>query len=199
MIYFRGINFPWKYENSQLKLNIMEKFNIFGISGNLTEKDWEKHFVCSRDESKSHYFKSLKTFHHDDDISFDYKFVVRFDEMYWINSKDFAFDFSLVFLPDSLSENNLESIMRTCGIEKEDVNVYDIYDQGFLSISFGSGTCAKGKLFDTMVQISNVYEIFNTFFGYYVDKPINRIGTTGWDIIKHAVKGTDIFKKMYHS
>lgn len=175
----------------------MEKeFSLFGISGNLTETDWEKHFVCGRDDGETFCFESLKKFHHDDEISFDYKFVVRFDEMYWENSTDFAFDFSLVFLPDSLSENNLESIMSTCGIEKEDVNVYDVFDQGFLNISFGSGTCAKDKIFDTILQISNIYEMMNSFIGFYIDKPVNRIGTTGWDVIEHAVKGTDIFKRL---
>ena len=174
----------------------MGQINIFGFSGNMTENDWQKHFVCGRDESESHYFESLKTFHHDDDISFDYKFVVEFDRMYWIDSEDFAFDLSVAIMPASLSENNLESIMGTCGIEKEDVNIYDVCDQGFLNISFGNGTCSKDKLFDTLLQISNVYESMNSFRAFYFDKPVNRIGTTGWDVIEHAVKGTDIFKRL---
>lgn len=175
----------------------MEKeFSLFGISGKLTETDWQKHFVCGRDDSETFYFESLKTFHHDDDISFDYKFVVRFDEMYWQNSTDFAFDFSLVFLPGSLSENNLESIMSTCGIEKEDINVYDVCDQGFLNISFGSGSCAKDKIFDTILLISNIYEYMNSFCGFLFDKYVNLLGITGWDVIEHAIKGTDIFHKF---
>lgn len=47
---------------------------------------------------------------------------------------------------------------------------------------------------DSLDDVASVVEVVDSFRGFYIDKPWNRIGTTGWDTLKHNVNGETLFK-----
>ena len=63
----------------------MEKISIFGITTDKRFDSYEDYFEDSdwSDDGEMYYI-SKETFHHDEDeLSFDYKYVIEFAERYW--------------------------------------------------------------------------------------------------------------------
>ena len=171
----------------------MERFEIFGISTDKRFSDFTEHFVESDwSDDETMYYESTKTFEHiDDDFSFKYKFIVEIAERYWENKEDFAVALQMVVLPESCK--NLESVAESAGIETDEVTWWDLLTNGGYNVKFGETVCEKNEIDETIVKISHVYDCMNGLFGFYLDKVWNRIGSTGWDIVSHAVLGTDLF------
>lgn len=178
----------------------MEKlsFSIFGISSKRVISDWKEKFSMSdwsRDEVT--YFESNKTFSHtEEDFSFKYKYVIEFLEHFDSNNnkEDYLVILQMVILPESLTKINLEKVARFCEIEEEEVNCYDLLDYGSFSVDFGVTTCEIGEIEETVIRISNVFEMMDSLRGFFLDKRWNLIGTNGWDIVLHAVKDEELFK-----
>jgi hypothetical protein len=48
-----------------------------------------------------------------------------------------------------------------------------------------------------LAAIANVFESINDLRGFYFDKYVNRIGTTGWDMINAFINGSDWTKATF--
>lgn len=175
----------------------MEKIVIFGISTDKKFSDYEKHFTESDwSDGDTMYFESNETFEHiDDGFSFKYKFIVEVAERYWENKEDFAVALQMVVLPQSCNLEKLERIAESSGIEVKEITWRDLLMEGGFNVTFGEDICKKDEIRDTIIKISHVYECMNGLFGFYLDKVWNRIGSNGWDVVSHAVLGTNLFDR----
>jgi hypothetical protein len=105
----------------------------------------------------------------------------------------FGLNLYLVPTPDQFSADRLASIACTGGIEPSDVNLEDVQRDGS-TVSLGYTTIdhVKGyddpKLTDSLKFIgTNVIPCISGLIGFYLDKPINGCGTTGWDFLKEVL------------
>lgn len=176
----------------------MEKINIFGITTDKQFSDYKDFFTESDwSDSEMMYFESNETFQHiDDDFSFNYKFIVEVAERYWENKEDFAVSLQMVVLPESCNKEELESVAFPAGIKTEEVTWWDLLHNGGFNVTFGKTICEKDSIDETILQISHVFKCMNGLFGFYMDKVWNMIGSDGWDIVRHAVLGTDLFGRL---
>ena len=105
----------------------------------------------------------------------------------------FGLNLYLVPTPDQFSADKLASIAHTCGIEPSDVKLDDVCDEGsYVPLGSDELKGVKGyddpKLTDSLKFIgTNVIPCISGLIGFYLDKPINGCGTTGWDFLKEVL------------
>jgi len=170
---------------------------LFGIESNKPLEELENHFVTTtldEDntilESKEYVKPGL------DDREVQCKVMVEVIDWHnQVSSSQYPeglFGISLYLVPtvDQFSADKLASIACTCGIEPSDVNLEDVQRDGS-AVSLGYTTIdhVKGyddpKLTDALKFIgTNVIPCISGLIGFYLDKPINACGTTGWDFLK---------------
>lgn len=174
----------------------MEKISIFGITTDKSFDSYEDYFEDSNWSGDNEmYYISKETFHHDEDeLSFDYKYIIEFAERYWENKEDYAVTLHMVILPQSCCKKHLEKVAQFSGIEVDEVTWYDLLMHGGFDVVFGRTTCENEDIDKTILEIAHVLKTMDGLFGFYMDKSWNRIGSNGWDNASYAVLGTDLFK-----
>ena len=178
--------------------------SIFGITpSNLTNK-FTDHFDVVYDDD---HFQAVskKVFKHDDEgLTFEYQYVVSILDTATFDDGERQTLLSLDLVPcfDSLHENSKDSVLSACGYN----TTIDVADYGFcVPIGYDTMPIDDDYLFENderLDLIASVYEDIDRLRGFYLDKPINRLGTTGWDCIDSAINHTDMFanalKKSKH-
>lgn len=169
-----------------------KKYSIFGI-GFDDLISWEDKFEVEYDDAEDSVLVSKETFHHDeDDLVFDYKYVI---ERTLVEDETF-YALYMVVCNNSINEELMSEIMGFCGLEqKEDVEMRDIISYASAEVMFGN-VSEKTDEENTEIydKIASVFETMDRLRGFYIDKPWNMIGTTGWDTLRHAVLGEALFK-----
>ena len=166
----------------------MEKFNVFGISGDKQFKA-EDLFEVQYDETDMFFAYSKETFTHDfeeDNLNFKYKYVIEADYC----DGDIYYALYLVPMPESLYKDKLESVLASAGIGVEDCSIYDVYSYG-LGILFGS-TKTDGE--NVNEDTIDAMPTMNSLRAFYLDKFQNLIGNNGWDYLKEYINGIDATK-----
>ena len=181
----------------------MNKIEIFGWQTDQRFDDWSEKFIKHYENDDETLYVSKETFHHneDDGFNFDYKYCVNFiniaefpDE----NENTVGYDFLMVVMPKSLHKSHIESICECCDVTPDAIDIHDVIDQICGSVRFGSGTCKDwSEEEEVVLKIANVFEAMDRMRGFYIDKPWNMIGSTGWDTLEYATKGTDLFKPTF--
>lgn len=145
------------------------------------------------------YYVSKKTYNHNEEgLNFRYKYVIRVEDLEEMVADDSfrgKIGVTLFFVPIDLCESVKASIMQTTGIQDaSDILPSDIIMEGLVA-DFGSEiieNCRslKGsKVKECLNSIATLLNTFDNLRGFYLDKTINMIGTTGWDMIRNAVLG----------
>ena len=170
----------------------MEKFNVFGISGDKQFKV-EDLFEVQYDETDMFFAYSKETFTHDfeeDNLNFKYKYVIEADYC----DGDIYYALYLVPMPDSLYKDKLESVLASFDIDAEDCSIYDVRSYG-LGILFGSTkTDGENVNEDTIDAIANAMPTMDRLRGFYLDNIQNLIGNSGWDYLNEYINGIDATK-----
>jgi hypothetical protein len=137
-----------------------------------------------------------------DDRRVDCKLVIKLVDWYESTGDDSVkgdvrVSVLLVPLPSSVNSDQLQSIAHSCGIEPSDVTVNDMCDYG-LQVPMASET-VKGIDGDAPLESGAVKDLLRTasycldgiggLVGFYLDRPANRIGNTGWDFLESFVTG----------
>lgn len=170
---------------------------IFGITPNFEINPWEESLELVEDFDTQVYYQTKETFSHEEEgLTFKYKFAVSaecLDEY----GKEFegkvSYRLYLVLMPESISEKMLSSIKSSCGIEEP--NVYDFIQYG-ATVPLADEDFDNDELHDEIVSlIAAVIPVINSLRGFYIDKRINMIGTTGWDLIDSFINDTDPYLK----
>lgn len=177
------------------------KHEIFGISTDCDNNKFEDKFDCLYDGCGA-FYESKETFHHDDETSFDYKFCVEVIDLDEACGDDkYGIELSLVPMFGSLNKKKQDSILSSCCIEENEVNTYDIHQYGcsvplgFVEIDNEGVSYDKCKgVQSALAAIANVFESINGLRGFFLDKCVNGIGTTGWDLLNDYINGNDFVK-----
>lgn len=176
-----------------------------------TEKciDVNEEFDIVYDVDDEVFYSSKETFHHDEEgLEFDYKYIIKLTNMAMITGEEqpLIVELSLVVAPDCLSEKALNNVSESFSWEdglSENWKYKDIADYSY-SINMGSADVPdiegipyteNKDLMHTLNSITAVYKAVDSMRGFYLDRPVNRLGTTGWDTINECVKGTDAIRE----
>lgn len=183
---------------------------IFGISSNGDNKFQDK-FNCLFEDNDA-FYESKETFHHEDETSFDYKFCVEIIDLEYATGEEedknkYGIELAIVPMFHSLCDKQKKSILDCSCITEDEVNTRDTYQEGcsimigyeevVVSIDdFESGKGFEGcePIMSRLNAIANIFECVNSLRGFYLDKPQNAIGTTGWDLIEDYINGVDFVK-----
>lgn len=174
------------------------KHNIFGIQTNSDDNKFEDKFDVLYDDCGA-FFESKETFHHEDETSFDFKYcveVIDLDDA--CGEEKYGIELAVVPMFNSLCEKQKKIILDCSCVSEDEVTTMDIYQEG-TSIMIGyTDVPNEGKPWDecegvvkALAAIANVFESINSLRGFYFDKYVNRIGTTGWDLIDDFINGKD--------
>ena len=169
--------------------------SIFGIEPSVIKRNFlTKNFDERYLESDRAFYISKETFHHDTDegLSFDYKMCIESEYC----EGNMFYSLSLVPMPSSLHSSCLFKVMDCSGLEDvNDVDVYDVFSYGYYLI-FGSEMEEKrSKVNKSLMNlIANVYGTMNEMRGFYFDRCVNRVGTTGWMMLDEYIHGKSSWK-----
>lgn len=153
------------------------------------------------------YLIGKKEFEHEEgDLTFKYRYVITIIDMEEITGEDLpvTIELSLVVAPTSMTLERQKDIAYTNGMEDEEDYTPSFED----AVMDGTGIVFRADavenvegdmLEDERVQrileeIATTYETVDGMRGFYLDRPWNRIGTTGWDMLEHLVLGEELFK-----
>lgn len=177
------------------------KHEIFGIETNSDNNKFEDKFDVLYDDCGA-FFESKEVFHHEDETSFDYKYCVDVcDLSSACGEEKYGIELAVVPMFNSLCEKQKKSILDYSCVSEDEVTTKDIYRDG-TSIMIGyTDVPNEGKPWDecegvvkALAAIANVFETINGLRGYFFDKQVNQIGTTGWDLIEAYINGSDWVK-----
>lgn len=140
------------------------------------------------------FYESKETFHHDEEgLSFDYKYAIVGE------CCEGMLYYSLYLVPcaNSLGEKNRSVVASCCGLDEEDLTIYDIWSYG-CNVQFGCES-EEGEEFNDeyFSLISSVFETINSLKGFYLDRYVNRIGNNGWDMLEDFINDVPFLSKLY--
>lgn len=127
---------------------------------------------------------SKEVFTHKDEMSFKYRYAFREYEM---EDGNYATELLLCIEPASMCKAKREEIAAMCGIDEKDVRIEDAIDCVMCgAIPFVSETVAADKLEEAKDTVATALPMYDMMRGFSLDRCVNRIGTTGWDLVKEA-------------
>lgn len=128
----------------------------------------------------------------DPDLPFKYKYVYREYEV----DDGLLSELALVMVPESLGKKVRADMADCFGIEEKDLNETDVALDGRGCVQFASKLIEDEDGIDNPDEDERVKEMretvanclcaFDGLRGFYLDKHLNRLGTTGWDMIREA-------------
>ena len=181
----------------------MNKIEIFGWQTDQRFDNWNEKFEQLYENDDETLYVSKEQFHHDedDDFKFDYKYVVRFvDYSQYTDSDKIGYELLMVVMPKSLHKSQIEELAKQFGedFDRKRIDLRDVIDNLSASIVFGRGEIDNWDEVDNeLLKIAHVFDMMDRFRGFSLDKYVNRIGTTGWDVLAHATKGEDLFQPAF--
>ena len=181
----------------------MNKIEIFGWQTDQRFDNWSEKFEQLYDNDDETLYVSKEQFHHDEDdgFRFDYKYVVRFvDYSQYTDSDKIGYELLMVVIPKSLHKSQIEELAKQFGedFDRKRIDLRDVIDNLSASIVFGSGEIDNWDEVDNeLLKIAHVFDVMDRFRGFSLDKYVNRIGTTGWDVLAHATRGEDLFQPAF--
>jgi len=130
------------------------------------------------EEISENFYQSKEEFETED---MKYRFVI---EVFEDPDEDNKYYTGLMVIksPESLSKENLEKVAETSGIKPEEVNYQDISMYGFqATVASKMGT--EEELQGMIKELSKEAVAIESLLGFFLDKPQNLIGNTGWDFL----------------
>lgn len=143
------------------------------------------------------YYETYETYKHKEDgFNFDYKYVIRTsdfsegDHDYEELLDTYQVELFLVVSPDSLDKDVYEAIADNMSIEE--VTCDEIVDYG-LGVLLGAEelSASNGDARGMLNTVATVLAAIDMTRGMYLDKPWNRVGNTGWDLINKCLFNED--------
>lgn len=189
-----------------------------GISANVKEVDFNKHFEEYYDGDDRVVYFSKKTFRHEEELmlvpsfkglTFNYKYaIVVTDVQFYSGDGDAPISVELMLVPSfyDLTEENKENIRDYNGYGDDEICEewlwMDVLEYSFAvkmgeeSIDNPTEDIRDGWVESEPIQailenITATYESIDTFRGFYLDRAWNMVGTTGWDTLEECVLGKD--------
>lgn len=171
----------------------MEKNKIFGIEFNNTPIKVSEKFDEVYFDEDNVFFVSKETFKHEEEgLTFNYKYAIQ---AAYCEGRIY-YSLELVPCADSLCEKKRNDIISSCGCEDEEISIYDIVSYG-CSVSMGCESVESEEIDERYFDlIASVFETTDRLRGFYLDKYVNRIGNTGWDLLEDFINGIPYLSKV---
>lgn len=171
----------------------MEITSFGGITPSKIESV-DNSFDCILDDSERMEFLSKNEYHHTDDgLNFDYRYLITANLYDYEDGTDrWYVTLQLVPSPQSLCEEKAEGVCECCGIERSELNHSDIADYGCY-VPIASDKTSEEDPQQLIDLAATIAPMVDGLRGFFLDKRINVIGTTGWDILQNCVNGVKIF------
>jgi len=129
---------------------------------------------------------------------FNFRFAVKIMYLEEYMSEDEVkeygkYDVSLLAVsPESAGEENVNKAFESMGIDEEYrsnelVQYESLIEYGIFAVLASVHGNNLGKL---LSEINNELKMANMLFGFYMDRPQNALGATGWDWIKGDLLGS---------
>ena len=155
----------------------------------------DKLFELDFDNEERIEYYSKNEYHHteDDGLNFDYRYLITanlWNDGYGRDKWYVTLD--LVPSPQSLCDEKAESVCQCCGIDRDELNHSDINDYG-LGVILACQTTSEKDPQQLIDLASSIVSAVDSLRGFFLDRRINAIGTTGWDILQNAINGVKIF------
>ena len=163
------------------------KFKYGGMS---VEKQYNKFSDVFEETYDEERFITKKVFKHSEPgLSFQYRYV--FEYCWDDDDKTVHTELLLVVEPKSFCKAKRSEMLSDCGFEDCDdasqLNVIDVVTTGLDGVVPME---RESVLFDDLDSVkdtvASIVDIVDSMRGFYIDRNINMIGTTGWDVIKSA-------------
>ena len=88
---------------------------------------------------------------------------------------------------EDLTDKQKADYARSACVDVKDVEYYDVYTYGH-SVKCLEQACKESEV-ESLVQFaSNCVELINMMVGFYLDKPVNLAGETGWNNVERWYK-----------
>lgn len=175
--------------------------------------DIEKEFKqIYEDEYELFLLGKLEFQHREEGLNFNYKYAIKVLDIEALSGElgaPLVIELLLVPSPDSLAKKSFLGLASTYDDWyddlEEDYKYLDIANYSF-AVTMEQESLDKPKDADEkpFLEIPEVkdkienailfYKTIDTLRGFNLDRPWNRLGTTGWDTIKSAVNGEELFK-----
>ena len=174
------------------------KHEIFGWVVDHEPKKLDDLFDCVRDEDDEVIYESKQTYEHrEEGLNFDYKFVIRAENAYELTGEpedENVWHMEMLLVPtiDSLLPKKQKALQDMVG-EDGEPNLIDLIDEGsYVQIGFEAVKVDPAEGYDAVMnpkydEAASVVDNMNAMRGFYLDKPWNMIGSTGWDILNELV------------
>ena len=174
------------------------KHEIFGWVVDHEPKKLDDLFDCVRDEDDEVIYESKQTYkHREEGLNFDYKFVIRAENAYELTGEpeyENVWHMEMLLVPtiDSLLPKKQKALQDMVG-EDGEPNIIDLIDEGsYVQIGFEAVKVDPAEGYDAVMnpkydEAASVVDNMNAMMGFYLDKPWNMIGSTGWDILNELV------------
>ena len=168
----------------------------FGAFSPAQVEDASKSFDCIFDNSDCIELLSKTEYHHTEDndsLTFDYRYLITANLLDDESGNDkWYVTLHLVPSPQSLCKEKADSVCDCCGVDKSELNHSDINDYG-CSVDVATETTSEQDPQHLIDIASTIVPVADAMRGFILDKRINMIGTTGWDILQNAINGVKIF------
>ena len=131
------------------------------------------------------YTKKVYT-QNDDELPFKYRYAFRAFE---VEDGKFVTELCLAIEPESLCKEKQDELLATTGLEDaSQITIEDAIDCLFCaSIPFASETANDAESLEALKDAcATALPAYDMMRGFYIDRPMNRVGTTGWDLIEEA-------------
>ena len=144
------------------------------------------------------YWESKETFHHEEEnLNFDFKYVIEYGVSY---GKQPQGCYQLVIIPtkEFWHKSIMDAVCACSGIEPDDANIMDACAYGSI-IPLGCNHVEpmsddeREPNQEVLDAIASVYQHIESLRGFYFDRPMNGLGNTGWDYLRHILHGEELF------
>jgi hypothetical protein len=184
-----------------------------GISTYMEKVDFNKHFEEYYDGDDRAVYFSKKTFRHEEEgyLDFSYKYAIVVTDVGAYTGDDAPIVVELMLVPsfNDLTEEKKEGLRESGGYDEEGFSEdwlwMDVLDYSYAvkmgEKSIGNPTedirdewINSEPIQAILESVVAVYESVDRLRGFYLDRPWNMIGTTGWDTLKNAINNEPLFK-----
>lgn len=194
----------------------MENKSFSGFRTAITS-DWKEKFDELYNDDGQAVFVSKNVFHHEDEMSFDYRYIINAIDMYsatgWAEGSNYI-SIRLYIMPEVSywSDKALKDAAKLNGWENESIdalkemlNAQDAISCGYIilcgddAVYFDEKEYEDGfydvldnpEVIEKMNVIASAMEMIDACRGYAIDAAWNLLGTTGWDTLEEVLKGKD--------
>lgn len=173
----------------------MNLFNFGGITiHNVKEGYLEDNFKYIYDTDTETIYLSNKTYQHrEEGLNFNYKYAISaiYDEEQ--EGSNAYIEVYLVVSPECLHEKVRNDIKNSSGGY---CDYFDIIEYGLsVRMLYENKPYSEKKVYEVMNGVSCLVEHIDRFRGFSLDRYVNKIGNTGWDIINSCLDGESFINK----